>query len=105
MAAAKAASDAGKKQGEFVVAGFNGTTPALEQMRRKDSLIEMTAGFAGASVAKGAVDDIAQALEGETPEAEPTTQTGVFTKDNMPEGESIELDEWLPEGWPTDFWK
>lgn len=104
VAAATAAKAAGKTASNFVVAGFNGTTPALQEMRKPGSLLAMTAGFADAAPAKGAVDDIAEVRSGGHPNPAPSEQTGVFTKSNMPSGNSIELNSWLPQGWPTVYW-
>ncbi|TNM38477.1 sugar ABC transporter substrate-binding protein [Nocardioides albidus] len=105
VAAAKAAQGAGRTPKDFIVAGFNGTTPAIELLNDAESVLTMTAGFAGAAPGKGAVDDIADILDGGSPDKEPDIEVGVFTKSEHPEGDAIELDVWLPEGWPTKYWE
>jgi ribose transport system substrate-binding protein len=104
LSAVKAAEKRGKTADSFIVVGYNAESPAVEELRKPSTTFIATVGFALAAPGHDAVDDIIALAKGEQRPAAVPVIGEPFTKDNLPPAGATELAEWLPKGWPANYW-
>lgn len=97
------------KPSKFTMMGINGTSDAVAAMQNGNDYVSGVLAFALAKAGYDAVIAADALVKGE-PVDKPDggirdIPIALFTPDSVPEAPSLELPDWLPEGWSGDYWK